>query len=56
MKKLTTQPHDRIFKLSLSNKEIAKDFLITHLPKPILKTIKLQTLEICSDSYVTTGL
>ena len=56
MKKLITQPHDRIFKLSLSNKEVATDFLTTHLPKPILKTIKLQTLEICPDSYVTPEL
>ena len=56
MKKLITQPHDKILKLSLSNKEVAKDFLITHLPKPILKTIKLQTLEICHDSYVTSEL
>lgn len=56
MKQLTTTPHDKNFKLSLSNKEVAKDFLSTHLPKSILKTMKLSTLKICPDSYVTTEL
>lgn len=56
MKQLTNTPHDKNFKLSLSNKEVAKDFLCTHLPKSILKTIKLSTLKICPDSYITPEL
>ena len=56
MKKLSKTPHDHNFRLSLSNKEVAKDFLTTHLPKPILKTINLQTLTICSDSFITKDL
>lgn len=56
MKKLTNTPHDKNFKLSLSNKEVATDFLTTHLPKPILKSINLRTLAISSDSYITPEL
>lgn len=56
MKKLTYTPHDKNFKLSLSSKEVAKDFLFTHLSKSILKTLKLSTLKICSDSYITAEL
>ncbi len=56
MKQLTNTPHDKNFKLSLSNKEVAKDFLCTHLSKSILKIIKLSTLKICPDSYITPEL
>lgn len=56
MKKLTTTPHDKNFKVSLSNIYVAKEFLNIHLPKQILKTIKLTTLSICQNSYITPDL
>lgn len=56
MKRLTNTPHDYNFRLSLSNKEVAQDFLNTHLPKTILKKINLRTLTICSNSYITPEL
>lgn len=56
MKKLTNTPHDHNFRLSLSNKEVAKDFLKTHLPTTIFKKINLRTLTICSNSYITPDL
>ena len=36
--------HDKMFKASLINIEIAKDFLNTHLPKQILAKIDLNNL------------
>lgn len=56
MKKLTNKPHDYTFRLSLSNKEVAKDFLKTHLPPAILKIINLNTMSIYPNSYITEEL
>jgi recombination-promoting nuclease RpnC len=56
MKKLTNKPHDQTFRLSLSNKEVAKDFLKTHLPPSILKIINLNTMSIYPNSYITEEL
>lgn len=49
-------PHDRVFKQSLNNLEIAKEFLNIHLPREILKSIKLKTLSVCPNSYITPEL
>ena len=56
MKKLTNTPHDKIFRLSLNNIEVAKDLLKTYLPKPVLKILNLKHLTICPNSYITTEL
>ena len=56
MNKLTNTPHDHNFRVSLSNIEVAKEFLKIHLPKQIFKTIKLNTLSICQNSYITADL
>ena len=56
MKKLTNTPHDQNFKVSLSNIEVAKEFLKIHLPRQVFKTIKLNTLSICQNSYITPDL
>ena len=56
MKKLTNMPHDKNFKVSLSNIEVAKVFLNIHLPKQIFKAIKLNTLSVCQNSYITPDL
>jgi ankyrin repeat protein len=39
MQALPDKPHDKIFKNSLIYIKVAKDFLITHLPKSIIKQI-----------------
>ena len=41
MKKLTNTPHDQNFRVSLSNIEVAKEFLKIHLPRQVFKAIKL---------------
>ncbi|MEI6529707.1 MAG: Rpn family recombination-promoting nuclease/putative transposase [Candidatus Falkowbacteria bacterium] len=56
MTDFTNNPHDRIFRTSLSNVEVAKDFLKTHLPRYILNSIKLNSLSICPNSYITADL
>ena len=56
MKKLTNTPHDKNFKVSLSNIEVAKEFLKIHLPRQVFKTIKLNTLSTCPNSYITPDL
>lgn len=56
MTELTNTPHDKIFRLSLSNLPVAKDFLKNHLPKQILKIINLKNLTVCSNSYITEEL
>ena len=56
MKKLTNTPHDKIFRLSLSNIEVARDFLSIYLPKQTLKTINLRNLTVCPNSYITPDL
>ena len=56
MTELTNTPHDKIFRLSLSNLEVAKDFLKNHLPKQILKIINLKNLTVCPNSYITEEL
>ncbi|MGI9214898.1 MAG: Rpn family recombination-promoting nuclease/putative transposase [Gammaproteobacteria bacterium] len=56
MTELTNTPHDKIFRLSLSNLPVAKDFLKNHLPKQILKIINLKNLTVCPNSYITEEL
>jgi len=38
MKRLTNTPHEKIFRLSLSNVEVAIDFLSIYLPKQMMQT------------------
>src|SRR4051812_5073466 len=45
-------PHDRFFRQSLSDLQIARDFFANHLPKDLLPRIDLNTLEICKESYI----
>ena len=56
MKKLTNTPHDKIFRLSLSNIEVARAFLNIYLPKQTLKTVNLRNLTVCPNSYITPDL
>ncbi|MGI9214721.1 MAG: Rpn family recombination-promoting nuclease/putative transposase, partial [Gammaproteobacteria bacterium] len=49
-------PHDKLFKISLSNVEIAKDFFKIHLPQSILDQIDLDNLIYCNNSYLEQDL
>jgi predicted transposase YdaD len=51
-----SNPHDRFFRQSLSDKKIAMDFFEAHLPRNILATIDLNSLEICKESYIEEDL
>lgn len=47
-----THPHDRFFKMAMSDKRVAKDFFETHLPQKILTLVDLTHLELQVSSYV----
>ena len=49
-------PHDKFFKETFSNVEIARDFMQNYLPEPILKIVDLQTLDIQKDSFIDENL
>lgn len=51
MHKIST-PHDRFFRQSLSDVQIARDFFEAHLPRGILAKIDLNSLAICKESYI----
>jgi len=51
-----TNPHDKLFRETLSDKEIAADFLKNYLPEDILLLTDLNSLEICKDSFVEDDL
>ena len=44
--------HDKFFKETFSNKEEATDLLRNALPKPLLKNLKLNTLQLDKTSYI----
>ena len=45
-------PHDTLFKRTLGDKEVAKDFLMNYLPDQILDEIDLTDINIAKDSFV----
>lgn len=47
-----SNPHDRFFRQSLSDIQIAKDFFEAHLPPSILAKVDLNSLTICKESYI----
>jgi predicted transposase/invertase (TIGR01784 family) len=55
MKKLHN-PHDKIFRHSLSNIEIAKDFLEIYIPPKILAKFDLKNLMFCNHTYINAQL
>ena len=50
------QPHDTLFKNVFGNRENVIDFLKNYLPKYILKLIKLETLKIIRETYISQEL
>ncbi|MCX7885067.1 MAG: Rpn family recombination-promoting nuclease/putative transposase [Caloramator sp.] len=49
-------PHDKFFKETFSNIEIAKDFIVNYLPQDIVKIIDLDTLVLQKDSFINEKL
>lgn len=47
-----TNPHDKLFRDTWSNVEVARNFLSHYLPEKVLGIIDLNTLEISKDSFV----
>ena len=45
-------PHDKFFKETFSDVEVAKDFLNNYLPEDILKVIDVDTLDPQKDSFI----
>lgn len=45
-------PHDKFFKTSMSNLELARDFFQHHLPDTIKKKLNFNTLELQPGSYI----
>ena len=45
-------PHDKLFKRTLGDKEVAKDFLENYLPDHILKEVDLTTINIAKDNFI----
>ena len=48
----TQSPHDKLVKEFLSNRETAASLFDHYLPTDIRETLRLETLEICKDSFV----
>jgi predicted transposase/invertase (TIGR01784 family) len=44
--------HDKFFRASMQNIEVARDFFRVNLPKKILKKIKLKTLKLAPSQFV----
>ena len=51
-----TNPHDKLFRETWSDKEVAADFLKNYLPEDVLPLTDLNSLEICKDSFVEDDL
>ncbi len=49
-------PHDKLFKQSMSDIRVARDFFMHHLPQTVLDVVNLQTLKLSPNSYVDENL
>ncbi|WP_035277597.1 Rpn family recombination-promoting nuclease/putative transposase [Desulforegula conservatrix] len=49
-------PHDKFFKETWTNPEVARNFMGHYLPSEIVSAMNLDSLEICKDSFVTEEL
>jgi len=52
MNSIIVTPHDRIFKASLKNIKVAREYFEKYLPEKALKAINLNVLEPCPEIYV----
>ncbi len=53
MPRLIHHPHDKLFKKSMENIKIAREFLTTNLSKNLLKNIDLRTLQIENSAFTS---
>ena len=51
MKKVIS-PHDKLFRETWSNVDVARDFMLHYLPQKLVNIIDLDTLEISKESFV----
>lgn len=51
-KNIVPNPHDRFFRGSLSDPRVSREFMETHLPAHIKALVDLNTLEMCSGTFV----
>lgn len=49
-------PHDKFFRNSFSRREILDSFIEAYLPPEIGRAIKMDSIELLSESYVDEGL
>ena len=50
---LVNNIHDELFRATMGHREVAADFLRQYLPSDIVRHIRLETLAICKDTFVT---
>lgn len=51
-----TNPHDKLFRASMHHPEVARDFLMTHLPSDIVNKVNLKTIIICPNTFIDEDL
>ena len=47
-----TNPHDKLFRETWSDKSNARAFLENYLPRHVLDLVALDSLEICKDTFI----
>jgi predicted transposase/invertase (TIGR01784 family) len=50
--KLIHQPHDKLFKKSMADIRVARDFFETHLPRELTKKMDFKTLKLQKNSFI----
>lgn len=50
--RIVNNPHDKLFKETMSDIEVAKDFFLNYFPGEILNKIELSNVQLVKDSYV----
>ena len=56
MKNKLYHSHDKLFRQTWSNLDNARSFLENYLPAPVIELVRLETLEICKDSFIEKDL
>ena len=49
---IITSPHDKLFRASMQNPEVARDFLMAHLPADLTKKIDLKSIVVCPNTFI----
>ncbi len=52
MSRFIHQPHDKFFKQSMANRQVASEFFKTHLPAELLEKIDFSTLELQKETFI----